>query len=598
MQMVEPLSYCNNVSNLEGLPTAKADIDNLPLPVKMGWLSSRFGNITKHAAQIANLEKQLASLLQTNENLEGRLSVLQNTNDQQRTTIAEQSRQHREVATNLERSLLEQTNKYDQVVSLLHTETSNRYQQQRETLLAEERAVQAERALSLSRGTDIASLAQERNFEWKTAKLRQPFVLVLIDGDAYYFQDQYVSAGKKGGSNLAQDIRNEIGRLAEARADISKDTAIVVRMFMNKVNACSATTQRLGEQLMRPFDACLTNASQSLSLFDVIDCGMGKERVDSKIHANFNLYVKNSDCQAILLGACSDNGFVRLLEPYVGNPLLERKILLLTLGTAAQEFDDLIQPKGPFQALRWPSVFRETLSVSQRREQRRQRSATTLPYISDVRRRKRRSPKPRESVKSFGTCAETVSNILPDSAEPNASIAPDVLPTPEPSPERDAYPTPPQSPVADLKSDPGPRGTKSLSAHLTDQSRSYFPTPKIALLQVHRPPKKTHPTIARWQPLYTLKEARIDHPWKQSSLPGDKLMSYVDGNNCYEYVHFGHCSKGVKCGCRHKDVDDDKREGIRWHLQRTPCSKGAKCRRYNCLKGHSALIPPPSELNG
>ncbi|KAL9621190.1 MAG: hypothetical protein Q9160_004322 [Pyrenula sp. 1 TL-2023] len=553
----------------------------------MRWLANKFSNSGKHAAEVADLEGQLASLRQMNEDLGDRVSILQGTNDQQQATISEQSRQHRELVTNNEQSLLDKTNKYDQVVSLLHRETSDRYQQQRETLLAEERAVQAERALALSRGTDMTSFTLERNLDLRTAKLRQPFVLVLIDGDAYSFQDLYVSAGKKGGANLAQDIRNEIVKLAETRAEISTDTTVVVRMFMNKVNACSVTTERLGEQLMRPFDACLTNASQTLCLFDIIDCGTGKERVDSKIHANFHLYVKNSDCQAILLGACSDNGFVRLLEPYIGNPLLERKILLLTLGSTAAEFHDLIQPKGPFLTLRWPSIFREQLSPSQRRDQPRRRTVATLPSIPDARRRYSHRAGSRESVKSLGTHTETLSNTSLNSAEPSTSNAPDGLPNLAVSSERNAYLTPPQSPVANPKSNSGPQGTNPLSGNL--KSQGHFPTPKIANLQVHRPTKKTHPTIARWQPLYMLRKARIDHPWKQSSLPGDKLMSYADGNSCYEHVHFGHCSKGVKCACRHEDIDDDKREGIRWHLQRIPCPKGAKCRKYNCVRGHPAL---------
>ena len=179
----------------------------------------------------------------------------------------------------------------------------------------------------------------------------------------------------------------EVSNYVEKQPHIPEHCSIVARVYMNKVNACSISTERLGENMMRPFDACLTNISQSFPLFDIIDCGVGKERVDHKIHgkhypacaviidefscanvmtlsytATFNLFINNPQCYAIMLAACHDNGYVRLLEPYIGNSLLQPKIALITNGSVGSEFHDIMLPRGPLETMEWPSIFNQSYS--------------------------------------------------------------------------------------------------------------------------------------------------------------------------------------------------------------------------------------------
>ena len=79
---------------------------------------------------------------------------------------------------------------------------------------------------------------------------------------------------------------------------------------------------------------------------------------------NFSLYVSHPNCSAMFLALCFDNGFVRMLEPYQGNEIALRKIVLVKAGESAPEFQGL-----PFKTVEFPSVFQEQVwRVSSRKD--------------------------------------------------------------------------------------------------------------------------------------------------------------------------------------------------------------------------------------
>jgi hypothetical protein len=82
-------------------------------------------------------------------------------------------------------------------------------------------------------------------------------------------------------------------------------------------------------------------------LFDYLDCGGGKERVDDKIRENTHLYLADSNCHSVFLAVCNDNGYMRILERYNNNPIPAAKIVLLTNGGITPEMAKLsyVAPK-------------------------------------------------------------------------------------------------------------------------------------------------------------------------------------------------------------------------------------------------------------
>lgn len=71
--------------------------------------------------------------------------------------------------------------------------------------------------------------------------------------------------------------------------------------------------------------------------------------------ANFKFFVDDSDCFAMIMGVCSDNGYVQLLQEFQGDPETMSKVVLLTSCNTIINIQCLA-----YAIVRWPTVFRST----------------------------------------------------------------------------------------------------------------------------------------------------------------------------------------------------------------------------------------------
>ncbi|KAL8754885.1 MAG: hypothetical protein Q9199_004029 [Rusavskia elegans] len=178
------------------------------------------------------------------------------------------------------------------------------------------------------------------------------FLLCLIDGDGYLFEDNLVSQGATGGGEAANRLLNNI-KCHIQKHDGAMHWKIIVRVYANiegllKKFAYIGFTEE--EKALRQFVAGFT---QSQPLFDFVDAGQGKERADHKIKEQLSLFVNNIQCKHIMLGVAHDNGYVPTLDPYKNNPLVASRISLLKPGHLGREFYGL-----PFEVVQFDSIFR------------------------------------------------------------------------------------------------------------------------------------------------------------------------------------------------------------------------------------------------
>lgn len=119
----------------------------------------------------------------------------------------------------------------------------------------------------------------------ETSVGRNRFAVVLIDGDGYHFNRSFYQNGDSGGGAQAAhalftDVQNH---LRSIKHDFSGDIEVMAVIFFNK----QVPTRVLldADVLQRPvqFDEFIWSFTSSRSLFQAIDCGPGKERVDAKI---------------------------------------------------------------------------------------------------------------------------------------------------------------------------------------------------------------------------------------------------------------------------------------------------------------------------
>ncbi|KAL8704523.1 MAG: hypothetical protein Q9201_002333 [Fulgogasparrea decipioides] len=178
------------------------------------------------------------------------------------------------------------------------------------------------------------------------------FVLCLIDGDGYLFDDSLLRQGAVGGSDAAHRLLDNIKRHAQAY-DGAMQWKIIVRVYAN-IEGLLKKYAYIGfgeeEKALRQFVAGFT---QSQPLFDFVDAGQGKERADHKVKEQLSLFISNIHCKHILLGVAHDNGYVPSLVPYKNNPTTEPQISLLRPIRIGQEYHPL-----PFPIIQFDSIFR------------------------------------------------------------------------------------------------------------------------------------------------------------------------------------------------------------------------------------------------
>lgn len=149
--------------------------------------------------------------------------------------------------------------------------------------------------LDIERNTLQSDLDDERNTRrtWKKRAeeaelaIQRKFVVVLVDGDGYPFRKAFYDAlATSGGSKAANELYNEVInnlKTAEARSDINADCDVLVNIYANKNGLARALTAC--DYISHPsqIDQFFCSFTQSRSLFQFIDCGHGKERVDAKL---------------------------------------------------------------------------------------------------------------------------------------------------------------------------------------------------------------------------------------------------------------------------------------------------------------------------
>lgn len=162
----------------------------------------------------------------------------------------------------------------------------------------------------------------------------------------------------QGGARAAHRIKTEVLNYMATHDNIPLHSKIIVRVFFN----ASSTHGKLGKDGIRGTaagHAFMIQFSETHPLFDFLDCGSGKERADTKIRQNFELFVDNPYCRAVFLAVCYDGGFVRMLEPYQHSEDALNKIVLVKAGQVAPGF--LSVPR--FQFTEFSSVFHKLYSL-------------------------------------------------------------------------------------------------------------------------------------------------------------------------------------------------------------------------------------------
>ncbi|KAK4060475.1 uncharacterized protein Triagg1_10745 [Trichoderma aggressivum f. europaeum] len=160
--------------------------------------------------------------------------------------------------------------------------------------------------------------ARERYKQIARGVERNSFVLVLIDGDGYVFNESLVSKGIDGGRTAAQLLHESINTSLQRKG--IDHCQIMVRVWVNLAGLSKALSRAglvgVEKRSLSPF---IASFNRSYGLFDFIDAGEWKENADFKLRAMLNLYAENPQCKHIYFAACHDVGYISDLTTYIGN---------------------------------------------------------------------------------------------------------------------------------------------------------------------------------------------------------------------------------------------------------------------------------------
>lgn len=159
--------------------------------------------------------------------------------------------------------------------------------------------------------------AREKYKQMAKDQERNPFVLVLVDGDGYVFNESLIAKRADGGSAAAQLLNDEVK--ASLRRKGLEHCQVMVRVYANVqgLSKALAKTGLVGGE-SRSLGPFIASFNRSYGLTEFVDAGQLKENADFKLRALLRLYADNTQCKHIYFAACHDVGYISELIPFTG----------------------------------------------------------------------------------------------------------------------------------------------------------------------------------------------------------------------------------------------------------------------------------------
>ncbi|KID83177.1 C-x8-C-x5-C-x3-H type zinc finger protein [Metarhizium guizhouense ARSEF 977] len=198
---------------------------------------------------------------------------------------------------------------------------------------------------------------QQANDLWEERQARRPFAVALIDADAdgYMFPGRFIAKGEKGGEEAADMLLTELQDHLRVATAAPNGIDILVKAFANVGGLVTALKRRGTIQDENQLRAFLAGFNSRKAFFDFVDVGSGKERADCKVRQNFEYFLRNFQCQHLVVTCGHDAGYAPFLGQFVGDKEVVDRVTLLRGNPFLTVISDL-----GFKSTRFDSVFGET----------------------------------------------------------------------------------------------------------------------------------------------------------------------------------------------------------------------------------------------
>lgn len=216
-----------------------------------------------------------------------------------------------------------------------------------------------------------------------SAQDREPFVVVLLDGEGIIFRDDFLQLGEQGGRNAAKQLWTTLeAYVAETFPGVSSPK-IMTKIYLN--------VKGFGEMCARngitseptTINDFIRGFNESLSFFEIVDIGAGKNKAHDKIRGwcgvlasvgdiswlilllrfleSLKLYLYNCHCHQIFLGCPSTTDYSRFLQDILTDGDLTGRISLVEGLPFEKEMEAV---KESYRVTSFPDIFRTVKMIA------------------------------------------------------------------------------------------------------------------------------------------------------------------------------------------------------------------------------------------
>ncbi|KAH7346028.1 hypothetical protein BKA66DRAFT_433485 [Pyrenochaeta sp. MPI-SDFR-AT-0127] len=150
-------------------------------------------------------------------------------------------------------------------------------------------------------------------------KARNAYVLVLIDGNGYIFNDELIRDKEEGGMRAARMLSDAVDKYLQQSVPEAASSRVIVRIYADLTNLSKQLAKSkvagLEKRSIAPFSAAFTRA---ISLFDFVDA-LDEEGTRFKLREQFKIASEDVACSHILFAACHDSSYLSQLVPFSGS---------------------------------------------------------------------------------------------------------------------------------------------------------------------------------------------------------------------------------------------------------------------------------------
>ena len=411
--------------------------------------------------------------------------------------------------------------------------------------------------------------SRERYKQMARGQERNPFVLVLVDGDGYVFDDDLVSNGAEGGQRAAQLLNETI--LSSLRTRGLENCRIMVRVYSNLAGLSRTLSRvKLCGAEKRSLASFAANFTRSNELFDFVDAGELKENADSKIRALFRQFVDNTQCRHIYFAGCHDVGYINELIPHRNN---REKVTLVRNYATHPEFTKL-----GFRLEDFPGIFRNTpVDASNAQPYKAPTPATKAPSVSNTSEQSKVKPC---YFFTKGQCkyGEGCVNMHVRSTNGSGGPITQDQPSSTSTSWRNAAP---ESKFGSTSDNDFMRSNGHTPQASTSHSNSDQTDPDFSALLPHAD------SVPPGYVAINAKGERLDMymPPVTTEVRNRFAKRVANKKLCNKFHLAGDCPDG-DCPFDHSPIDADLRNYLRSIAAATPCTRRSACKNLTCLNGH------------